>query len=82
MNTVENFDGLCGVIADFATSDLQLRCKYEFGHEGKHSFEKYRSNFNITGGSSLEEYEKWLLNQKDDDGIKRGFIESVLRKGK
>lgn len=77
MSTVENFDGLCGIIARFASSDLQIRCKYELGHGGPCSFEKYKDHFRIQSvcrGKTEEE----LLNETDDEGIKRGFIESVL----
>jgi hypothetical protein len=38
MSTVENYDGLCGVIHRFASSDKQVRCSYEFGHSGPHSW--------------------------------------------
>lgn len=77
-STVENFDGLCGIIPTFATSDLQIRCHYELGHGGPCSFEKHHNNFYCQAGSSLNEFEKWLLNQTNEDGIKRGFINSVL----
>ena len=78
MSSVENFDGLCGIIARFASSDLQLRCKYEFGHGGVCSFEKYKRYFIMQLGFSKEDYDKYLLNKEDNEGIKRGFIESVL----
>jgi hypothetical protein len=78
--TVEDFDGLCGIIANFASSDLQLRCSYEMGHQGPCSFEKHKHFFRIFGGCGREDYESWRLNKEDDDGIKRGFIESVIEK--
>jgi hypothetical protein len=39
MSGLEDTDGLCGVIHRNATSSQQVRCKYEFGHEGPHSYE-------------------------------------------
>lgn len=77
MSTVENFDGLCGIIARFASSDLQLRCHYELGHVPPCSFEKYRSQFHIES-SCRPQTEMERLMEKDPDGIQRGFIESVL----
>jgi len=44
---IESFDGLCGLIATFASSSNQIRCKYEFGHGGPCSFEKYKSQFTL-----------------------------------
>jgi hypothetical protein len=52
MSNVENYDGLCGIIPSFAHSGLQIRCKYELGHGGSCSFEKYRKQFRLWGGSS------------------------------
>ena len=40
MSAVESFDGLCGIIHRHSTSDQQVRCKYEFGHQGPHSWVK------------------------------------------
>ena len=37
---VKDYDGLCGVIYRWSTSDQQVCCKYEFGHTGIHSWEK------------------------------------------
>ncbi len=39
MSSLETFDGLCGMIYIWATSDQQVRCKYEFAHAGPHSYE-------------------------------------------
>ena len=38
--SVEDFDGLCGIIHLYASSSQQVRCKYEFGHGGPHSWTK------------------------------------------
>jgi hypothetical protein len=66
MSSTESFDGLCGIIANFASSKNQIRCSYELGHSGPCSFEKYRDYFRIIAGSfSLPDSE-------------RGFIDSVL----
>ena len=40
MSSIENYDGLCGIIWKFSTTTQQVRCKYEFGHGGPHSYEK------------------------------------------
>jgi hypothetical protein len=66
MSSTESFDGLCGIIANFASSDLQLRCTYELGHGGPCSFEKYKKHFRITAGA---------ICSPDPE---RGFIDSVL----
>lgn len=47
MSDIESYDGLCGIIAPFSSSDMQLRCKYDITHEGNHSWEKYRHHFII-----------------------------------
>jgi hypothetical protein len=66
MSSTESFDGLCGIIADFATSDLQLRCTYELGHYGPCSFKKYTSHFRCMAG---------CFSYPNPE---RGFIDSVL----
>lgn len=66
MSSVENYDGLCGIIAPFASSKLQLRCQYELGHHGPCSWQKYRNHFHIMAGSF------------STPGPERGFIDSVL----
>lgn len=43
MSGLESFDGKCGVIRPGSTSDQQVRCVYDFGHWGKHSWEKRES---------------------------------------
>lgn len=78
MSTVEDYSGLCGIIPSFADSGRQIRCKYEFGHSGPCSFEKYRSQFRLWGGCSASGYERWYLNKKDEEGLSNGFKESVL----
>lgn len=47
MSSVDNYDGKCGIHADFASHDLQIRCSYPIDHGGKHSWEKYREQFTI-----------------------------------
>lgn len=39
MSSLEDYDGLCGIIDIHSNSDLRIRCKYEFGHQGPHSYE-------------------------------------------
>jgi hypothetical protein len=60
---------------------LQLRCHYELGHGGPCSFKKYENQFRIMSSCSLADYQKWKLEQRDEDGVQRGFIESVLSEG-
>lgn len=64
--TTESFDGLCGIIATFASSNNQIRCHYELGHHGPCSFEKYRDHFICHAG---------CFSRPDPE---RGFIDSVL----
>jgi hypothetical protein len=64
--TVEDYDGLCGTIAPFGLH-VQLRCKYDLNHEGSHSWEKYRRQFQIFGGITIEEVRlraPWLVKEK------------------
>lgn len=44
MSSIESFDGLCGIIYRMSTSEQQVRCKYKFGHDGPHSWEKNLSS--------------------------------------
>lgn len=74
--TVEDYSGLCGIIPTFADSSRQIRCKFEFGHSGPCSFEKYRSQFWLRAG--CYGYDKYWLNKKNEAGETNGFIESVL----
>ncbi len=66
MSSVENYDGLCGIIPTFACSSRQIRCIYELGHYGPCSFEKYRRTFYLCAGA---------FSRPDPE---RGFIDSVL----
>lgn len=78
MSSIESYDGLCGIIARFASSNLQLRCHYSLGHDGECSHKKYENFFIIKSSCDREDYEKLKLNQKDEDGFTRGFIDSVI----
>lgn len=75
MGSCDKFDGLCGIIAPFASSDLQIRCKYEMAHSGPCSWEKYKSRFFITAGCGS--YESYYLN-REINGVKQGFVEAVI----
>lgn len=66
MSSTENFDGMCGIIAQFAHSGNQVRCHYELGHHGPCSFEKYRNPLRGYAGA---------ICTPDPE---RGFIDSVL----
>jgi hypothetical protein len=67
MSSLENFDGLCGIIHLCATSDQQVRCKYKFGHDGPHSYEgtEYAGGqcFKIRG-LFIHPVEKYTQNKK------------------
>lgn len=63
---IESYDGLCGIIADFASSDNQIRCHYELGHHGPCSFKKSKYDCRIGCFS---------YSSPDSE---RGFIDSVL----
>lgn len=73
MGSCESFDGMCGCIAHFASSDLRLRCNYPIGHDGDHSWEKHRRHFFYSAGCGRYDFEWWLANREDSEGIKRGF---------
>lgn len=51
MSSIESYEGLCGCIHRYSTSDLRVRCKYEFAHSGPHSWEKKQVAMSIIGGS-------------------------------
>lgn len=71
MSSIESYDGLCGIIATFASSDLQLRCNHSMGHHGNHSWEKYRDQFRIIGGTGACGYD-----------AEQGFLNSVYSEKK
>lgn len=54
MVTVENYDGLCGRIALFASHDNQICCTYYFGHQGSCSWTKIENHFKIMGGTYIK----------------------------
>jgi len=66
MSTIESYDGLCGIIPTFASSDLRLRCNYPMGHHGPCSWEKYRNQFIVCAGASI--LNKAIPRDKEDDG--------------
>lgn len=76
MSSTKDYSGLCGIIASFACSSRQIRCMYEFGHGGPCSFEKHRRKFIFYAGSFGNP--RYLLEEKDEDGIQQGFKNSVL----
>lgn len=58
MSTVDNYDGLCGIIHLHATSDKQVRCSYELGHHGKHSWANKSVAYHIFGGTEDRWYQE------------------------
>lgn len=74
--STENYDGLCGIIATFASSGNRIRCKHEFGHSGPCSFEKYRNQFQIRGGSFVGDFDPYQYAGyiKSPDGYKKIVI--------
>lgn len=68
MSDIESYDGLCGNIPTFASFDLRIRCKYDLNHQGPCSYEKYRSQFMISGHcSSSTSPEEGFLNSVFSD---------------
>jgi hypothetical protein len=67
MSNIENYDGLCGIIHLYASSCKQVRCKYDFGHGGTHSWNNIKVAFTISShcGRSKEQI------------AEEGFINSV-----
>jgi len=55
MSSIESYDGLCGLIANFSSFDLRLRCNLPIGHHGPCSWEKYRSQFRLTDSCCISE---------------------------
>jgi hypothetical protein len=54
-------DGLCGIPSRFTTRDgLHLRCSFEMGHGGDHSWKKYQSQFTITAGVFRSDMIRWF----------------------
>jgi hypothetical protein len=64
---MNNFDGLCGIIWRYSTSDNQVRCQYEFGHGGKHSWYKVEYSTRIIGGTFDREGRSINLIRKEQD---------------
>lgn len=67
MSGTLDLDGLCGIIHLCATSDLQVRCKYKFGHDGLCSWKKTEAKGWVTGifVHPVEEYTQNKNEQKD-----------------
>lgn len=74
MSSIKSYDGLCGLHAPFGAFGLRLCCEYSMIHYGPCSWEKYRSQFVICGGTGRLDY----LELIDKDGFKKGFIDSVV----
>lgn len=51
MSSIESYDGLCGIIHLNSSSDQRVRCHFEFGHSGPHSWENKKVGLSITGGT-------------------------------
>ena len=66
---IETYDGLGGCIANFGSSDLQIKCSYELGHHGDCSWKKYQKQFRIF--SSCSRY-------SPEEIAEREFINSVI----
>lgn len=51
-----NFDGKCGIPSLFTAWDgTRFRCLHPMAHTGNHSWEKYRKQFQIFGGITVDE---------------------------
>jgi hypothetical protein len=65
MSSVESFDGLCGIIHQYADSDKQVRCLYEFGHHGPCSWKEIKGltlHFGSCCNSSARDPETQFVN--------------------
>jgi hypothetical protein len=51
MSSIESYDGLCGLVHHYSSSDKRVRCNFEFGHSGPHSWDKKKLRLCIQGGS-------------------------------
>ena len=71
MSTVENYDGLCGVIHRYASSDKQVRCNYELGHHGSHSWAKKKVAFHICGCTDNRYYKEEMFEASVLASIKK-----------
>jgi len=69
MSSLESFDGLCGWIAPWARSDLQLRCVYDITHQGPHSWAKLKKHFVVSGCT--------CRYRSDEEIAEQGFLNSV-----
>jgi hypothetical protein len=55
-HSLKSYDGLCGVIYPYSTSDRQIRCKYDWTHTGKHSWDgDPRVAYRLVGSITVEE---------------------------
>lgn len=66
MSSIENYDGLCGWIHPHCNSDKRVRCNYEFGHSGSHSWENKPLGFTIMAGC--------FANDMSEPGAHKRFI--------
>ena len=62
---MNNFDGLCRIIWRHSRSDNQIRCQYEFGHGGKHSWQKAEDSTRFIGGTFGRE-ENFITKELDN----------------
>jgi hypothetical protein len=54
--SIESYDGLCGIIHLYSSSDRRVRCKHEFGHSGPHSWEKVAVGLHIQAGCYASDF--------------------------
>jgi hypothetical protein len=83
MSNVESYDGLCGIPHLCSSSDSQIRCYYEAGHHGPHSWEGRHVGFSLYArlpGWASSWFDKYCGGYDEHPERKRGFINSVLRK--
>jgi hypothetical protein len=75
MSSIENYEGLCGIIHLNSTSDQRVRCKYEFGHSGDHSWANKKVGLTIFAGAiSPVEYWQCARYSVNTKGRKRVVI--------
>lgn len=64
MSSIEDYSGLCGQIHLRSSSEKRVRCNYEFGHAGPHSWANKVIGLSIMGGAFLTDYADASYNQK------------------
>lgn len=71
MSSIEDYSGLCGCIHLSSSSDQRVRCKYEFGHHGPHSWANKTVGLTIFAGSIAR------ISISSEEGFERSVLSSL-----